>query len=188
MSEADGSETGTEVHRAEREHTDQAPQDARRLHVRAKFTTKGAVVVIVLIVAVSSGVFAAMVVMKQTAPYVPDSALIQRCETLTASLLVVGNGSSGDLFYSCGSKEAFSNTAGTDVVATPAFTLPYKITDLFIYPSQFSLASSCANTTGAVSLSTGTSVSVGPGAWNYCADYDNNGPGGLDTFTITWSQ
>jgi hypothetical protein len=142
--------------------------------------------VAVLVVFAIVGVAAATVVLTHTIPPIPPSGLTSTCSTTTSSLTVVVPGSSGDIRFDCSPNAAIAVSTATS--ATPSWTPVTGYTTLYVFPHSMSLGTSCAATSGSLSLTPGTAVSLAIGNWDYCADFANAPAAGLASFIVSWSQ
>ena len=137
-------------------------------------------------VLVVSGVVAAIVLFSQTSPPVPASNMSSGCATLTPSSTLVLQGGSGVLVFSCNSNAAFNVVAPS--ASTPTYDTPQGYTSMWAVRHGFAVPSTCSAGAGAIQLSSGSAVNWGNSdAYDYCRDYAGVPPGGLATWTVSWS-
>lgn len=136
-------------------------------------------------VLISAGLVLGATLMSQTLtpPAGTANPLTANCAAPAGSTQVTA--SSGPQSFACASTAAFTvNVAGTH---TPAFALSAPYSGLFVVPSSSAVAASCGVTTGAQALTSGASVSLALGSYDYCADFTNYPSTAPTAFVVSWS-
>lgn len=133
-------------------------------------------------------------VLTQTVPAgtVPSSGFGPTCASVT---MLAGyskaNTTAAEAVYSCVSSSALNVTSSGS--RTPTYALPTAFSDAFLVSSTASgnpvnnlTAPLCSGYTGAISLTSGSPLSLSTGKFDYC--FDSTQPGAAITqFTVTWS-
>ena len=157
-------------------------------------TIPGITVAAILMTTAAYAGAAAFSLLSQTVPAgtTPNAGFGPTCVALAMDTSVsAANSSNAEVVYNCTTLEAVSvTTAGSH---TPTYNLPSGFTAAFLIPSSAKgipssspSAAACGSFTSPLALTSGNSVALSVGSYDYC--FNSNNPGGaITSFTVSWN-